>query len=192
MLRQIRFSGFGGQGIIRSGYISGKAASLFDGKFATMIQSFGPEARGSSCSAQLLISDTPVLYPYLTEADVLVAMSRESCEKYLSGLRDGGILLIDRDLVKTVPDSGRGIRIFSVPATRMAEELGKRIVANVVMLGFFAAITRTVSAEALRQALPGSVPERALGLNRQAFDRGFDCGVAELEPREGELQEAPG
>ncbi len=191
MLSQIRFSGYGGQGIIRSGYIGGKAAALFDDKHAVMIQSFGPEARGSACSSQLLISDAPVLYPYLTEADVLVAMSQEACDKYLPGLRAGGILLIDRDLVKTVAETSDEFQIFAIPATRIGEELGNRIVANVVMLGFFAAITQSVSAEAMRKALPGSVPERALALNQQAFDRGFDYGKAQLRVAdEPTLQEA--
>ncbi len=186
MLSQIRFSGFGGQGIIRSGYIAGKAATLFAGKSAVLIQSFGPEARGSACCSELLISDLPIQYPYLTDVGVLVAMSQEACDKYLPGLRADGILLIDGDLVKTVPKAGAGYRVFSLPATRIAEELGNRIVANVVMLGFFTAITQTVADEAMRKALPGSVPDKALSLNRKAFDRGYELGIAQLEGVEDE------
>ena len=59
----IRFSGFGGQGIIKSGILIGKAVSLYDNRFATLTQSFGPEARGGACSAQVVIDDNPVLYP---------------------------------------------------------------------------------------------------------------------------------
>ena len=62
----IRIAGFGGQGVILAGIVIGKAAAIHDGRFATLTQSFGPEARGSSCSAQLIVSDEPNLYPYLT------------------------------------------------------------------------------------------------------------------------------
>jgi len=75
-MTEIRFSGFGGQGIIRCGLIAGKALSLFDNKQATMTQSFGPEARGSACSSQLVVSDDRVLYPYISAPEILVSMSQ--------------------------------------------------------------------------------------------------------------------
>ena len=178
----IRFSGFGGQGIIRSGYIVGKAAALFDGRHATMTQSFGPEARGSACSSQLIISDDAILYPYVDKAHILVAMSQEACEKFLPELREDGILVIDADLVD-VPSGSR--QTFSVPATRLAESLGNKIVANIVMLGFFSAVTDAVSPEAIKQALPGSVPDRALEMNLKGFDMGFAYREDSVGLREG-------
>lgn len=174
-MTEIRFSGFGGQGIIRCGLIAGKALSLFDNKHATMTQSFGPEARGSACSSQLVVSDDRVLYPYISAPEILVSMSQEAYEKYEPELRDDGILLIDKDLVKLKPARGK-IKTFSIPSTRFAEELGNRIIANLVMLGFFTAITRIVSPEAMKKALPGLVPERFLELNKKAFDKGYEYG----------------
>jgi 2-oxoglutarate ferredoxin oxidoreductase subunit gamma len=174
-MTEIRFSGFGGQGIIRCGLIAGKALSLFDNKHATMTQSFGPEARGSACSSQLVVSDDRVLYPYISAPEILVSMSQEAYEKYEPELRDDGILLIDKDLVKLKPARGK-IKTFSIPSTRFAEELGNRITANLVMLGFFTAITRIVSPEAMKKALPGLVPERFLELNKKAFDKGYEYG----------------
>lgn len=172
---EIRFSGFGGQGIIRCGLITGKALALFDNKHATMTQSFGPEARGSACSSQLVVSEDRVLYPYITKPHILIAMSQDAYEKYYPELRDGGTLIIDEDLVKVKPDK-REIKIYSIPATRFAEELGNRIIANLVMLGFFTAVTRIVSPEAMKKALPGLVPDRFLDLNLKAFDRGYEHG----------------
>jgi 2-oxoglutarate ferredoxin oxidoreductase subunit gamma len=174
-MTEIRFSGFGGQGIIRCGLIAGKALSLFDNKHATMTQSFGPEARGSACSSQLVVSDDRVLYPYISAPEILVSMSQEAYEKYEPELRDDGILLIDKDLVKLKPARGK-IKTFSIPSTRFAEELGNRITANLVMLGFFTAITRIASPEAMKKALPGLVPERFLELNKKAFDKGYEYG----------------
>jgi|UniRef100_A0A7V3VTV6 2-oxoglutarate ferredoxin oxidoreductase subunit gamma len=172
---EIRFSGYGGQGIIKSGYIVGKAASIFDNKHATMTQSFGPEARGSACSAQLIVSEDRILYPYLTRPHILVAMSREAYEKFEPELDENGILIIDEDLVKPKPPRGN-IKIYSIPATRIAEQLGNRIVANIVMLGFFTAVTNVVSYRAMKDAIPGSVPDKALPLNLKAFEEGYQYG----------------
>ena len=99
-MSDIRFSGYGGQGVIRCALIMGKALSLFDDKHATMTQSFGPEARGSACSSQLVVSDERVLYPYISETDVLMALSQEAYNKYEPELREEGVLIIDEDLVK--------------------------------------------------------------------------------------------
>ncbi len=174
-MSEIRFSGFGGQGIIRCGLITGKAVSLYDKKHTTMTQSFGPEARGSACSSQLVVSEDRVLYPYITRPEILVSMSQEAYEKYEPELREDGVLIIDKDLVKLKPDQ-RKVKLYSIPATRYAEELGNRIIANLVMLGFFTAVTDMVSPEAMKKALPGLVPSRFLELNMKAFDRGYEYG----------------
>jgi 2-oxoglutarate ferredoxin oxidoreductase subunit gamma len=179
-MNEIRFSGFGGQGIIRLGLIAGKALSLFDNKQATMTQSFGPEARGSACSSQLVVSEDRVLYPYITRPEVLVSMSQEAYDKYEPELRDDGILIIDKDLVKTKPPRGK-IKTYSIPSTRFAEELGNRIIANLVMLGFFTAVTKVVSPDAIKKALPGLVPKRFMELNIQGFDKGYEYGLQILE-----------
>jgi 2-oxoglutarate ferredoxin oxidoreductase subunit gamma len=177
---EIRFSGFGGQGIIRCALISGKALSLYDEKNASMNQSFGPEARGSACSSQLVVSDERVLYPYITKPHVLISMSQEAYDKYEPELRDDGILCLDTDLVKAKPARGK-IKMFAIPSTRFAEELGNRIIANLVMLGFFTAVTKVVTPEAMKKALPGLVPDRFLDLNIRAFDKGYEYGLRILE-----------
>ncbi|MBN2409240.1 MAG: 2-oxoacid:acceptor oxidoreductase family protein [Candidatus Aminicenantes bacterium] len=183
-MSEIRFSGYGGQGIIRCGLITGKAVSLFDNKFGTMTQSFGPEARGSACSSQLVISDERVLYPYITRPEILVSMSQDAYEKYEPDLRGDGTLIYDTDLVKPKPVRDE-IKYFGVPSTRFAEEMGNRIFGNLVMLGFFTAITKLVSPEAMKKALPGLVPKRFLELNIRAFDKGYDYGI-ELLAKEKE------
>ena len=174
IMAEIIFVGFGGQGIIRSAIITGKGAAIFDNKSATMTQSFGPEARGGACSSQLVISDSKVLYPYVESADVLVAMSQEGYEKFESELSEEGVLLIDEDLVKPKSQPGRDkIKIFPIPATRIAEELGNKIIANVVMLGFFTAVTKLIPKTAMEKAVTDSVPSRFVGLNLKAFNKGF-------------------
>ena len=170
---EIRLTGFGGQGIILSGYIVGKAAAIHDGKQATFTQSYGPESRGGACSAQVIISDEPISYPHLTDPAILVVMSQAAYNKYAPDIREGALLIIDEDLVETGEIAG-DVRLFSVPATRLAEELGRKIVANIVMLGFFAAATDVVSVEAMREAILSSVPKGTEELNLKAFQKGYE------------------
>ncbi|MGB9236442.1 MAG: 2-oxoacid:acceptor oxidoreductase family protein [Terriglobales bacterium] len=178
-LTEIRVAGFGGQGVILAAIVLGKACSIHQGQYATMTQNFGPEARGGACSAQLILSDTPVLYPYVTQPDIMVVMSQEAYVKFRPELKDGGMLLIERDLVR-VSDVSKYARIFSVPATRIAEELGKRMVLNIVMVGFFTAVTRLLEVDAVRKAVADSVPASFRELNLKAFDKGYEYGVAAL------------
>lgn len=180
-LTEIRIAGFGGQGVILSAMIIGKAASIFEQGYATMTQNFGPEARGSACSAQVILSDKPILYPYLTRPDVLIVMSQDAYRRFIPELKRGGLLLVEEDLVR-ISDLPDGIRAYSVPATRLAEELGKRMVLNIVMVGFFAAVTGLLDPEALRRAVADSVPAGFQELNLQAFDKGFAYGLTEMRP----------
>lgn len=173
---EIRFSGFGGQGIIRCALITGKALSLYDDKFATMTQSFGPEARGSACAAQLVVSDERVLYPYITQPGILMALSQEAYDKYYGELPKGGVLIVEQDLVKLSSDHA-DLKLLRVPATRFAEGLGNRLFTNLVALGFFTAVTKVVSADAMKKALPGLVPERFLKINLKAFEKGYEYGI---------------
>jgi 2-oxoglutarate ferredoxin oxidoreductase subunit gamma len=173
---EIKIGGFGGQGVILSGYILGRAASIFDDKHATMIQAFGPEARGSATSAQLIISDKPITYPYIVAPDVMVLMSQEAYSKFSPELAPGGTLLTEEDLVVTHNLRG-DVKHFSIPATRFAEELGKRLVLNIVMLGFATAVTKLVGREAARQAVKVSVPKGTEELNFAAFEKGYEYGL---------------
>jgi 2-oxoglutarate ferredoxin oxidoreductase subunit gamma len=180
---EIRLSGFGGQGIITAGYILGKAAALFDQRHVTLIKSYGPESRGGASSAQLIISDQEIDYPRLTAPELLVAMSQEAYTKYIGELKSEGLLLIDEDLVEL--DCPRDdIQVRAIPATRIAEsELGRKIVANIVMLGFVAASTGAVSSEAMREAVRTSVPKGTEELNSRAFENGYEYGeVTAREP----------
>src|SRR6204780_5061061 len=174
-LTEIRVAGFGGQGVILSAILLGKAASIYQGAFATMTQNFGPEARGGACSAQLVLSDSPVLYPYITRPDILVAMSQEAYNRFAPELKPQGILIIEEDLVR-VADLKGDPKVYSIPATRIAEELGKRMVLNSVMVGFFTAVTKLLTADAVRKAVADSVPSSFRELNLKAFERGYEYG----------------
>lgn len=171
---EIRLSGFGGQGLILAGHVLGKAAAVFEGRHATLNQSFGPEARGSACSAQLVLSDEPISYPYLQRTDILVAMSQDGYARFIHDVRPGGLVLIEDALV--TPDPQSSLRVLGLPATRIAESLGKRIMANMVMVGFVTATTDIVTVDAVREAIRTSVPAGTEEKNLAAFEEGLVVG----------------
>lgn len=189
-LTEIRVAGFGGQGVILCATIIGKAAAIHQGAYATMTQSFGPEARGGSSSAQVILSETPILYPYVTQPDILVVMSQEAFTRFTPELKPSGMLLIERDLVR-VSGLRSGTRCYGVPATRLAEELGRKMVLNVVMVGFFGAVTGLVEQEALRKAVADSVPPAMQKLNLDAFEKGYEYGARLLESLGGSRRTEP-
>ena len=188
-LTEIRVAGFGGQGVILSAVVLGKAASIYENGFATMTQNFGPEARGGACSAQLVLSDSPVLYPYVTRPDIMVIMSQEAYIRFAQELKPGGLLIIEEDLVRVSNTDNR--KVYSIPATRFAEELGKRMVLNSVTVGFFTAVTKLLSADSVRKAVADSVPAAFRELNLKAFEKGFEYGGNALAaaPIRPELEE---
>ena len=170
---EVRMGGFGGQGIVLAGNILGKAASLFEKKNVVFTQSYGPEARGGACSADVVLSEGPIYYPRVTHPHILVLMSQDAKNTYGSHLPGHFTVIIDEDLVKIEDGDFPGARVFKIPATRLAEKLGKRIVANVVMLGFIVGVTGIVSPEALRKALLASIPKGTEELNIAAFEKGL-------------------
>ncbi len=173
---EIKIGGFGGQGVILSGYIIGRAASIYDNKNATMIQAFGPEARGSACSSQIIVSQDPIDYPYIISPQIMIVMSQEAYTKFSPELASGGILITEEELVHPY-NLRKDLKHFSIPATRIAEELGKKMVLNIVMMGFMTAVTEIVEPEAMRKAVKASVPKGTEELNLSAFNKGYEYGI---------------
>ena len=175
--RHLLISGFGGQGIVLAGDILGKAATLYDHKHATMTQNYGPEARGGACSSQVIISGEEVLFPCVEEPEILVCMSQEAYTKNIKSLRPDGTFIWDTDLVHT-RKTDMHFKTFHIPATRMAEELGTKMMANIVMLGFLSAVEPLVHAEALKKAVSDSVPASTKDNNLRAFNTGREYGTS--------------
>lgn len=189
---EIRLSGFGGQGIIRSGEIIGKAAAIYDGRYATFTQSYGPESRGGAAASQVAIADDPLdlSYPHLIDPSILVVMSQGAYNRYVREFRRGGLLIVDESLVE-LDEAAEGLHVLQIPATRIAEEMGRRIVANVVMLGFVAAVTQVAAPDSLRRAVLDSVPRGTEELNERAFAAGLEYGEkVTAEGNEGTSQPA--
>ena len=167
---QIRFGGVGGQGIVLAGSLLGKAAALFDGKEAVVTQTYGPEARGGAARTDVIISETPVDYPFVTSADVLAVLFQEAYARFRPQLRAGGTLIVDSGLVQPDADD---TDVSALPATQMAEEIGSRLAANVVILGYLVGKTRVVSRESVEEAIRTTLKRKIVELNLKALDAGI-------------------
>jgi len=173
---EVKIGGFGGQGVIMTGYVIGKAAAIFDQKHSTMTQAFGPEARGSACSSQVIVSDQAILYPYVKKPQIMVMISQEAFVKFSPDIDPQGTMIIEEELVKPegLPPA---VKVYGIPATRIAEGLGKKVVLNMVVAGYFTAVTGLVTKEAMRKSIESSVPKGTEGLNLMAFEKGYEYGL---------------
>ena len=178
MRKEIRICGFGGQGIILAGIILGKAASLFDENEAVQTQSYGPEARGGASKCEVVIDNKLIEYPKVQSPEILVAMSNEALIKYIEDLRDEGTLIVDTSTtdLEIVMDfvEEHNIKVYEAPATKTAtDEIGLKIVANIVMVGAITKITGVISKEAAMKAIEASVPAGTEEKNISAFEAGY-------------------
>lgn len=172
---KIKIAGLGGQGMGLLGLIMGRAACIFDGNEATFSQEYGPEARGGASASFVIISSEKIDYPYIENPDVLVIMAQAAFRKYRKDIRPGTTVFIDKDLVKPY-DLPEGVKLYAIPATRLAEEVGRKLVANIVMLGFISSLADYFSLEAIKSALKMSIPKGTEELNLKAFEKGYEYG----------------
>ncbi len=166
---EIRLAGSGGQGIILAGLILAEAAGLGEGRQVAMSQAYGPEARGGSSRAEVIISDRPIDYPLCLAPDVLIALSQEAADVYGSDLAPAGLMIVDQDLVEAAGGDG----VTALPFTAAArDKVGRATTANIVALGALAELTGLVGRRALEAALLRRAPAGSQQVNRQALGLG--------------------
>jgi 2-oxoglutarate ferredoxin oxidoreductase subunit gamma len=168
--QEIRFAGFGGQGLLLAGILLGRAAALYAGKQAAQTQSYGTEARGGASQCNVVIDDREITYVGVVNPDVFVVMSQEAYDKLIEEVKDGGLVFYDADLVKIKDDPK--LRQVPIPSTSAAKGLGRQMVANVVMLGAMVEGTKILDVELVKISLKESVPPGTEDLNLKAFDLG--------------------
>jgi 2-oxoglutarate ferredoxin oxidoreductase subunit gamma len=166
---EIRLAGSGGQGIIMAAIVLAEAAGVHEGKQVSQTQSYGPEARGGTCKAEVVISDVPIDYPKVSRPDFLLAMNQASVNTYFGDLKPTGLLIVDSTLVSKVPTA----KNVSIPFTQMArEEFGTDLVANMVALGALGFLSKDVSQASLEEAVISRVPPGTEELNLKALRAG--------------------
>lgn len=175
---EIRFSGEGGQGIVLAGVILAEAAAIYDGRNATQTQVYGPESRGGTSKAEVIISDQEIDYPKTTAVDLLLALTQAAADRHAPDLKPSGILVADLDRVPNPPAGPYAIH--HLPILRTAKEtIGKAMVANIVSLGVIVGLSKVVSVPAIQRAVLGRVPKGTEDLNRRALAAGFALVGAE-------------
>lgn len=155
--RAIRFSGFGGQGIVLASIIIAKGAVLQEGWSAVQTQSYGPESRGGACKSDVIVSDKEIGYPLIEKADVLIALSQEALEKYICFTEKDSLVIIDPVFIKEVPKVDH-VKIIEIPAAKLADEIGNRLAANIVILGALISLTSVISAKSLETSIRENTP----------------------------------
>ncbi|HPV14338.1 MAG TPA: 2-oxoacid:acceptor oxidoreductase family protein [Candidatus Cloacimonadota bacterium] len=169
---EIRLSGSGGQGLILASIILARAA-VIDKRHVTQTQSYGPESRGGSSRADVIISDREIYFPEAMNFNCLLALTQEACDKYLFDLRDNGILIVDTTFVKNIALAADNT--YELPFTDIAiERLGSAISTNILALGFLVRLTKVVKEESLEISLRQSVKPAFIDLNLKALQIGYD------------------
>lgn len=170
---EIRLSGSGGQGLILVGKVLAEAAAIYDGLNATQSQSYGPEARGGASRSEVIISDGDIDYPKAENIDILLALTQEACDKYIGDLKEGGILIIDSQMVTKIPEGN--FQVVAVPIIQSAvERLGKFLVSNIIALGIIIKLSGIVSEDSIKHAIRSRVPKGTEEINIKAFYTGID------------------
>jgi 2-oxoglutarate ferredoxin oxidoreductase subunit gamma len=172
---EIRCSGSGGQGILLAAAIIAEAAAAL-GRHVVQTQSYGPEARGGASKAEVIVAGEPIDYPEVRDADVSLVLSQAAYLKYAADTRPGGLLIYDSGLVEPDPDDASVVRC-GLPFTQVAsDELGKKVVTNIVAVGALARISEVLPVDAVRDAVLSRVPARFRELNERAYDLGLKLG----------------
>ena len=130
---QILFAGFGGQGVLFAGkFLAYKG--MMEGKQLSWLPSYGPEMRGGTCNCSVVLSDTPVGSPIITNPDVLVAMNLPSLQKFVNDVVPGGQIYVDSALIDAKVER-TDVEVFYIPATSMAKDAGIATLANMIIVG---------------------------------------------------------
>jgi len=165
MKTQIRLSGSGGQGLILGGILLAEAAIL-DGKKVLQSQSYGPESRGGSSRADVIISDEIIYFPRAVNLDILLCLTQEAADKFIGNLKPTGIFIYDSSQISINPIEGKAI---GIPFTELAiKKFKTAIVTNIILLAFTCKITNVISLNALKKALKKRIKPKYVELNLKA------------------------
>lgn len=180
----VRFAGAGGQGVILASVLLAKAYGLGEDYYISQTQSYGPEARGGACKAEVVISDKEIDYMKVDEADVFVAMNQVGYDKFIDTVKPDAMILINSTLVKADRDD-----VYAVPGTEIAEDMGKPFVVNMVMLGALTKLIPKLHYPKVNEEIKENFIASLAGTNIDAYNAGFDAMKELVENRKDEWQE---
>ena len=171
----ILLAGFGGQGVLFAGkFLAYKG--MVQGKQLSWLPSYGPEMRGGTANCSVILSDTPVGSPIITNPDVLVAMNLPSLQKFVDAVVPGGKIILDSTLIDARVERN-DIEVFYVPATQLAKDAGFATLANMILTGKVLKEIDNVSWEGNQETLESFIPAKKvnlIGMNLKALQLGYD------------------
>ena len=172
---QILIAGFGGQGVLFAGKFMAYKG-LTEDMQVSWLPSYGPEMRGGTANCSVIISDTPVGSPIITNPDVLVAMNLPSLQKFVDAVVPGGKIFVDSTLIDAKVDR-TDVEVFYIPATQMAKDAGFATLANMILMGKVMRECDAIAYEGNKETLETFIPAKKANLidvNCQALQAGYD------------------
>jgi 2-oxoglutarate ferredoxin oxidoreductase subunit gamma len=170
--QELIFAGFGGQGILSMGKFLAYAGMDADLN-VSWLPSYGPEMRGGTANCSVILTNEAIGSPIVTKADTLIVMNRPSLDKFEEIVNSGGLIVMDADLVDRMPVRN-DLEIIAIPAQTIAEELGSKKIANMILLGALVKKTGIVSADQLLDALKAHGKENFFDINKEAIEKGME------------------
>ena len=174
MLVKTLIAGFGGQGVLSIGLSLAQAAML-EGRYVTYLPSYGAEVRGGTANCTVAISDEEIASPIASTPEFVIAMNQPSLMRFQNQIQSGGVLFLNSSLAQA--ETSRGdIEVVQVPADTIAEELGNRKSANMVMLGAFIKRSNLVSLDSVFEGLKDTLKDKQklMALNKEALNVGYN------------------
>lgn len=181
MHSEVIISGFGGQGVLFAGQLLAYTA-LDNDLHVTWFPSYGPEMRGGTAHCIVIVSEDEIGSPVVKNPSSVIVMNIPSLEKYEPLVQSGGVLVVNTSLVDREP-TRQDIETVLVPANEIAEEMGEKRLANLVMLGALLQRTKLFSLEQVSKSLDQHIPERhrhLLEANFGALNRGARMASREI------------
>lgn len=174
MSNQLRFVGVGGQGVILAGEILA-AAKIEEGGYGIKASTYTSQVRGGPTKVDIILDDEPILYPYANdgEIDFMLATAQNSYDTFKSGVKAGGIVVVEPNLVKPSDEDRKRFKIYEIPIITIAkDEVGNVITQSVVALGIAVKLTECMDADVVKNKMLSSVPEKTRTLNEKAYNLG--------------------
>ena len=175
MNKEILIAGFGGQGILFSGKFLAYEG-LIDGKEVSWLPSYGPEMRGGTANCSIILSDSAVGSPIVSNPDILIAMNLPSLDKYENEIKQGGQIFVDSSLIDRKVERS-DVETYYIPATKLASDEGLSGLANMIMIGHMIAKSGIIPEENIEKAMQKVVPaakQNMFDLNMKAVKLGFE------------------
>ena len=171
------FTGSGGQGVITAAIVLAESAVLHEKLIAVQTQVYGPEARGGATRSDVIIDNSQIYYPKVTQPNILVCLTQEAYNKFFSIVRPGGLLLTDKRFVKTQKKVDS--RQIELPMYQnVMDKIGKPIVFNICMLGAISKLTGLVKKESIMKVLESRIPSNFLSMNKDSLELGISLAEA--------------